>query len=73
MDLATAARAARALPPQQLTVLRHLAAGLMRKEIADRMDLAPATVDMHCRLMYKNLGITNSREAVRVFLSARLK
>ena len=65
-DLNNAVKAARLLPPQQRLVLKHLAAGLSRKEIADRMALSGNTVDMHCMLLFRALGIHNSREAVRV-------
>ena len=65
-NLDNAVRAARGLPPQQRTVLKHLAAGLSRKEIADRMVISASTVDMHCDRLFRALGIHNSREAVRV-------
>ena len=73
LDLKTAVGAARALPPQQRAVLGHLAGGLARKEIAERMGLAHSTVDNHCNLLFKALGIQNSREAVRVWLASKTK
>lgn len=72
-DLQAAVGAARELPQQQRQVLRLLATGLSRKEIAAAMGLATSTVDNHCTLMFRTLGIQNSREAVRVWISARIK
>lgn len=68
LDIPTAAAVARKLPPQLKHVLRHLAEGLSRKEIADRMELTPGTVDAYCSNLYGKLGVSNSREATRVAL-----
>lgn len=55
---------ARPLTPQQRVVLAHLAAGLTRREIADRMHLDLETVNSHIQGAYRNLGAHGRADAL---------
>lgn len=52
------------LTPRQFEVLRLLAKGLMRKEIADELGISIKTVDSHTVAMYKTLHVNSSAMAV---------
>ena len=57
-------------PPEQVTerektVLRYLATMLSNTEIAEQMFLSPNTVKVHLRHLYRKLGVTSRRAAVR--------
>jgi DNA-binding NarL/FixJ family response regulator len=54
------------LTPRQMEVLRHMAAGLSNKEIADTVHLAEGTVKIHIAAIYQTLRVNNRMEAVRM-------
>ncbi len=54
------------LTERQLEVLRLLAVKLETKEIAERLDISPATVNYHKRNIYQKLGVNDQREAAYV-------
>ena len=62
----------RRLPARQRAVLAGLGNGKQRKEIADELNIAPGTVQVHCNLLFAKLGIHNSREAARIAVLAGL-
>ena len=45
-------------------VLRLLVRGLIKKEIADQLDISQHTVDMHLRSIYRKLQVRSQTEAV---------
>jgi DNA-binding NarL/FixJ family response regulator len=53
------------LSPRELEVLHLLSEGLLKKEIADRLDISFATVDSHFRNIYEKLEVHNAPSAVR--------
>jgi len=53
------------LTPRQLEVLSLLVEGGANKEIAQRLNLAEATVKMHVTAILKNLGVNNRTRAAR--------
>lgn len=53
------------LTQREQEVLVLLSDGLMRKEIADRLDLSPHTVDVHVRNVYSKLQVNNVTTAIR--------
>lgn len=71
-DLPKAVRQARRLSPRQLEVLRGLAEGKQRKELADHMGLAAKTVDSYCEIIFHRLGAHKTSEVVRVACAAGL-
>lgn len=54
------------LTTRQMEVLRHLAAGLSNKQIADAIHLAEGTVKIHVAAVYQILRVSSRMEAVRV-------
>lgn len=54
------------LTTRQMEVLRHLAAGLSNKQIADTICLAEGTVKIHVAAVYQILRVSSRMEAVRV-------
>lgn len=54
------------LTSRQMEVLRHLAAGLSNKEIAEAVHLAEGTVKIHVAAVYQTLRVSNRMEAVRM-------
>ncbi len=54
------------LSPRQREVLTLMAQGLGRREIANRMGLAPETVRAHLSMAYARLGVTGHIGAFRV-------
>ena len=56
------------LSPKQLTGLRLLAAGLDRKEIAERMGIGEETVKSHLSEVRRKLGARTSAQAVAIGL-----
>ncbi|MEM1441592.1 MAG: response regulator transcription factor [Verrucomicrobiota bacterium] len=53
------------LTQREQEVLVLLSEGLMRKEIADRLNLSPHTVDVHIRNVYSKLQVNNVTTAIR--------
>ncbi len=56
------------LSPKQLTVLRLLAQGLERKEIAEKMGIGEETVKSHTTEVRRKLGARTSAQAVAIGL-----
>jgi DNA-binding NarL/FixJ family response regulator len=56
------------LPPRQLAVLRLLAQGLERKQIAERMGIGEETVKTHLSELRRKLGARTSAQAVAIGL-----
>ena len=54
------------LSKREAQVLEHLARGLTNKEIADRLAIAPKTVDNHVQHLYTKIG-ANSRTAAAMY------
>ena len=52
------------LSPTQRAILQCLARGLADKQIADRLDLSPHTVDYHMRQLRKRFGARNRMQLV---------
>lgn len=52
------------LTPREEEVLRSLVQGLIKKEIADQLDISQHTVDMHLRSVYRKLHVRTQTEAV---------
>lgn len=69
-EIQQAIKRARTLPPRQKQVLRGLAGGKERKEIAEQMAISRRTVDCYCTAMFATLGVNNSREAAVVGVKA---
>lgn len=54
------------LTQRQMEVLRHIAAGLSNRQIAEKVHLAEGTVKIHVAAVYQTLRVGNRMEAVRV-------
>jgi DNA-binding NarL/FixJ family response regulator len=61
-DSKLAARLAR-LSPQQFRVLGLIAAGLLNKQIADRLEIQERTVKAHVTAIFERLGVHNRTQA----------
>ena len=57
--------AAAHLTVSELAVLRALARGLVNKQIAADLQIAPQTVKFHLTNVYRKLGVANRTEAIR--------
>ncbi len=57
--------AAALLTVSELAVLRALARGLVNKQIAADLKIAPQTVKFHLTNVYRKLGVANRTEAIR--------
>jgi NarL family two-component system response regulator LiaR len=57
-----------ALTDREKAVLNLLATGLMNKEVADKLDISPATVRTHIQHIYEKLQVNTRVEAVNLFL-----
>jgi len=53
------------LTPRELEILTLLSNGLVKKEIADQLNISFATVDTHIRHIYEKLDVQNAPSAVR--------
>jgi DNA-binding NarL/FixJ family response regulator len=53
------------LTASELAVLRALARGLVNKQIAVDLQIAPQTVKFHLTNVYRKLGVANRTEAIR--------
>jgi two-component system, NarL family, response regulator LiaR len=56
------------LTAREKEVLDHLSKGLMTKELADRLNLSPATARTHIRNIYEKLQVNTRVEAVNLYL-----
>jgi len=52
------------LTAREVEVLGHLVKGLIKKEIADELNISQHTVDMHLRSIYRKLEVRSQTEAV---------
>lgn len=52
------------LTPRELEVLRLLAGAASNREIADRLDISPRTVETHLANIYSKLGVRGRTEAM---------
>jgi DNA-binding NarL/FixJ family response regulator len=64
-EQAEAEDATAALTASELAVLRELARGLVNKQIAAELAIAPQTVKFHLTNVYRKLGVANRTEAIR--------
>jgi DNA-binding NarL/FixJ family response regulator len=64
-ESAEADDAAALLTVSELAVLRALARGLVNKQIAADLKIAPQTVKFHLTNVYRKLGVANRTEAIR--------
>ncbi len=53
------------LTPGELAVLTSLGRGLVNKQIAAELSIAPQTVKFHLTNVYRKLGVANRTEAIR--------
>ena len=53
-----------ALSPRENEILRHLARGLLYKEIADKLTISTSTVRQHIHHIYEKLHVQNRTEAI---------
>ena len=51
------------LTPQQFRVLKHLADGLLNKQIADKLDVSEGTVRAHVTAILRKLGVSTRTQA----------
>jgi DNA-binding CsgD family transcriptional regulator len=59
------------LTSREKQIMEFLAAGLLNKEIAEKLFISLYTVKCHTRNIYAKLGVKNRIEALRIFLSAK--
>jgi LuxR family maltose regulon positive regulatory protein len=52
------------LTTRELEILRLIAAGLRNQEIADELEISPATVKRHIANAYDKLGVSHRTEAL---------
>ena len=52
------------LSPRENEILRHLARGLLYKEIADELSISTSTVRQHIHRIYEKLHVQNRTEAI---------
>jgi len=52
------------LTSREKDVLRYLVQGLIKKEIAEKLEISQHTVDMHVRSVYRKLHVRSQTEAV---------
>lgn len=61
------------LSPRERQVLALINQGQSNKEIAITLEISPRTVEIHRAKMLHRLGVTNTRAAINLAASARLK
>jgi two-component system invasion response regulator UvrY len=66
----TSSRSIAQLPPRDLEILRHLAAGKSLGEIADALGLGYKTIANNCSLIKTKLGVTSTVDLLRLVLEA---
>ena len=60
------------LAPRQREVLKLLAEGHARKNVADMLGIAEGTVGVHCEAIYARLGVSSVAQAVCVAIKAEI-
>jgi DNA-binding NarL/FixJ family response regulator len=60
------------LTPREREVLRHLARGYLYKEIAQRLDISPKTVEAHVSAVLRKLQLSNRHQLSRWAQARRL-
>lgn len=60
-----------ALSPRESEVLEHMARGLSNREIANALEITPATVKRHVEVILRKLDVENRTQASAVFWSRR--
>ena len=60
------------LTPRETEILQHLVGGLIKKEIADRIDVSFHTVDMRLRNIYRKLQVNTATAAVAKAIRERI-
>ena len=60
------------LTAREVEVLKLVAAGLMNREIAERLAVSTRTVDAHLRSIYAKLGVKSRSAATRFALDHHL-
>jgi PAS domain S-box-containing protein len=67
-----AAERVKTLSPRQSQVLRHVASGLLNKQIAAELGLAEKTVKMHRAILMDRLGLQTTADLIRLAVEAGL-
>lgn len=57
------------LSDRELEILECVCAGMQEKEIADKMNISPATVNTHKKSIRSKLHVNNSREMMLWYIS----
>lgn len=65
-------RLAAALTPRQREILIALAGDKLRKEIADDLGISQGTVDRHCYMLYRKIGVKSVVAASRFAIAGGL-
>lgn len=65
-----AAELVKTLSPRQSQVLKHVANGLLNKQIAGKLGLAEKTVKMHRSILMTRLGLHTSADLIRLAVEA---
>ena len=60
------------LTAREVEVLKLVAAGLMNRQIAERLAVSTRTVDAHLRSIYAKLGVKSRSAATRFAVDHRL-
>ena len=65
-----AAELVKTLSPRQSQVLKHVANGLLNKQIAGKLGLAEKTIKMHRSILMTRLGLHTSADLIRLAVEA---
>ena len=60
------------LTKREQQVLNLLSSGLIRKEVADKLNVSIDTVDSHCKNMFKKYEVNNLRQLINELKKAKL-